>query len=68
MALAITAATVGFIFVLAMTTSFDFTRMGGRAPLMPSLYSVLQARARCRACWRHIMLPDFVLSMPCPGS
>ena len=27
-ALAITAATVGFIFALAMTTSFDFTRWG----------------------------------------
>ena len=28
MALTITAATVCFIFVLAMTTSFDFTRLG----------------------------------------
>ena len=37
MALGMTAATVGFIFVLATTTSFDFTRLGARTLFLPAV-------------------------------
>ena len=56
MALAITSATVAFIFVLAMTTSFDFTRWGGAAICSHLLYTLpLSIKAQVPgAGWNHV--------------
>ena len=52
MALGLTAATVGFIFILATTTTFDFTKAGMRLHRLPNpvLHAAGSSLCTCAGC------------------